>query len=65
MIYWETELQEVVICKDGPKNTPYGVYSQITGRKFGYYRTLVQAEKKLARMERIKCNVLIFFHKTP
>jgi len=43
-----------IIRKDGPKDRPYCVYSETTGRNFGCYKTKQEAEKRLAQLERFK-----------
>lgn len=68
MTDWKNELSEAmdritkrameaataVIRKDGPTNTPYCVYSEKTGRKFGCYKTKEGAEKRLKQIEMFK-----------
>lgn len=48
------EITTAIIRKDGPKNKPYCVYSETTGRKFGCYPTRKQAEERLAQLEKFK-----------
>ena len=61
MVDWNKELQRAVerameaatavIRKDGPTKTPYCVYSEKTGRKFGCYSTKKKAQERLAQIE--------------
>jgi len=48
---WALERTTAIIRKDGPKSTPYCVYSEKTGRKFGCYKSRKGAEKRLAQIE--------------
>jgi len=64
MVDWNKELQRAIerameiataiIRKDGPKDRPYCVYSEKTGRKFGCYKSRKDAEKRLAQIEMFK-----------
>ena len=42
------------IRKDGPAETPYCVYSETSGKKFGCYKTKKEAEDRLAQMKKFK-----------
>jgi hypothetical protein len=60
MTNWEEELlkatdySKAIIRKDGPSATPWCVYSEKTGRKFGCYATKEGAEKRLKQLELFK-----------
>lgn len=48
------ERTKAIIRKDGPEKTPFCVYSETTGRKFGCYSTKDGAEKRLKQLELFK-----------
>lgn len=48
------EFSKGVIRKDGPKSTPYCIYSEKTGRKFGCYPSKKAAEERLRQIEFFK-----------
>ena len=64
MVDWNKELQRAaeralevataIIRKDGPAKTPYCVYSEKTGRKFGCYSSKKKAQERIAQMEKFK-----------
>ena len=43
---------EAHILKNGPTDTPYCVYSKTTNRKFGCYKTIEEAKKRLLQIEK-------------